>query len=75
MQIEDTYLDEKHVKTVEAVKKTGGNIKKAAEALGIERQDIYNHFSGVRRVRKKARTSVNMINNWMRDPVLRKYIY
>ncbi len=75
MQVEGTFLDENHLKTIEILLKTEGNVKKAAENLGIERQTIYNQLYRIREIRKKAKTSANIINNWMKKPSLRKYIY
>jgi len=75
MQDEGTFLDENHLKTIEMLLKTEGNVKEAAEKLGIERQAIYNQLYRIREIRKKAWTSANIINNWMKNPLLRKYVY
>jgi|GEM_PF-4455635 len=75
MQVEGTFYDENHLKTIELLRKKGGNVGAVAKALGVERQTIYNYLYRIREIRKKARTSVNLANNWLRDPILRKYIY
>jgi hypothetical protein len=75
MRAEGTFLEVNWIKTLETLIACEGDVDKAAKKLGVDVQRVYNQLSSVRQARKKAQTTVNIINNWMRDKHARKYVY
>ena len=70
-----SYLTSLQIKVIDALKANDGDLAMAAQQIEKSEQSIYNILFNIRKSRKKAQHTVNTVNNWMREPCLRRYLY
>lgn len=72
---DEVYLTSNQIEVIETLKRFDGDIGLTAMDLNKTEQNIYNILFNIRKSRKKAQLTVNTVNNWMKEPSLRKHLF
>jgi len=70
-----TNLEVNWMKVIDKLQENKGNVRKTAKDLKIPEKRVHHVCYKVREARQKAQNTVNIINNYMGNKYLRKYIY
>lgn len=71
----NSFLTALQLEIIDRLRFFEGDIQRTALDMGRNEQSIYNILHNIRKARVKAQNTVNLVNTYMRDKDLRKYIY